>query len=123
MNDSLPRDAEGYVDLDQLPDVETTFDPAAFAETPPLDSDVWDAMVTRAPYSDLSDGSSDTDTLLTAPVDHGPLDQGPMDSGPELVDDSTWSPSAHETPAADDGAHHPDTPDNAEGGDASGTDW
>ena len=110
MNSTLPRDEDGYVDLDMLPDDDTDFDVAGFAQTPPLDAEVWNAMVTRAPYAEPSAG------IIDFVVD----DSGAVDEDP--APDATWAPPSDESAPGDAGSDNLDNhvPDEGHG---SNADW
>jgi hypothetical protein len=63
MRNQLPRDEEGYVDLDALPDEDIDAGIDLFPDPPPVPDTVWETIVTTAPYIDPHDHQVDTHAL------------------------------------------------------------
>jgi hypothetical protein len=74
MFDSIPRDEDGYVDLDRLPDHESALDLAAFGAPPPLSDAVWEIIVTSTPLTDPAAVGLDVDLLVGALPDTDPTE-------------------------------------------------
>ncbi len=60
----LPRDPDGYVDVDTLPDEDVALDLRALGLLPPLPEDVWDAIVGTASQANLQALATDTEALV-----------------------------------------------------------
>lgn len=59
----LPRDHDGYIDLDAVEDDDVDLDLAAMAPPPPLADETWDALVAAAPHTDPDVLGLDLDAL------------------------------------------------------------
>jgi hypothetical protein len=93
MSDPLPRDVDGYVDLEALPEDAVDLDLAALAPVEPLPDEAWEALVAAAPHTDPEATGIDTDALVDDAPTSGLDGTDPaQDGGTGAAQPEVWLP-------------------------------
>lgn len=69
MTEDLPRDADGYVNIDSLPDEEVDLSVPGWDDIPAILDQTWDLIVRSAPHADVDDADLGRLVMVPQPME------------------------------------------------------
>lgn len=92
----MPRDHDGYVDLDAMPDSDVILEATEdWEDLPPLPPETWDAIVATAPHTDPELMGTDVDLLVVGLPDQAWEGDDDFIGGPGWAADPVGDSAGH----------------------------
>jgi hypothetical protein len=79
----LPRDTDGYIDLERIDDVDTSLDLSQWGSPPPLQEETWQGIVDSAPHTDPASLGTDLNELVGGSAAEAGMIPGPWEEAEE----------------------------------------